>query len=74
MDRRKNWQPRLQVSEKRVVASASSFEGDLKEKGLKHIFAHDTTVRYCFEGDLKEKGLKRMLQWVTSTQRVLKET
>gem|GEM_PF-3524963 len=34
-----------------------SFEGDLKEKGLKRRY-QSTSPTSCFEGDLKEKGLK----------------
>jgi len=38
-----------------------SFEGDLKEKGLKRARRVAGTGAEGFEGDLKEKGLKRFL-------------
>jgi len=42
------------------MGHAPSFEGDLKEKGLKHrCGAHRRVLSGGFEGDLKEKGLKR---------------
>jgi len=41
-----------------VISTIPCFEGDLKEKGLKHAVTFPTSFGQCFEGDLKEKGLK----------------
>ena len=44
------------------VGPAQSFEGDLKEKGLKRLTTSVLPRRAAgFEGDLKEKGLKPVL-------------
>jgi len=53
---------------------AVSFEGDLKEKGLKLALIDRLGAADGFEGDLKEKGLKPAGQVAYKWNDVLKET
>ncbi len=52
----------------------ASFEGDLKEKGLKLFPSSVYFPSIGFEGDLKEKGLKRPRTSIPDVLFVLKET